>query len=779
MFLCVIIIFNQQLFCSTAPNLDSKKQPPWLNSFKEEKESTKYYFITKNKEIKNNILEVQFILCTFLETKRNKEGHEKLWKYSDNKFSSQSMRVKKNGGMDYQYNPSECKDCIRIKELYKLFIWSKQTLSIPKKLEDIKFVLMAIDENGYPKTLGMDKYQLKDMSLCYFTDSLVKPVEYTNVCDNFFYDNNGFAYIQYRKASNEKCSDKPPNSIITNAKEVQHIVSETKNYIMKKEHKDKFVSNNKYAKMNETKGSKKKVNYLKNSYKKDKKTASDLDAPNKEKKNSWVDTNPSKFSYKDTLDTMSPKRSEKIPELKPMVPIEGVTYYYHNNFGYVHYNNELETYSLGDQQNLNDIIVTNINSDLKATYSPLTKFSENKYKYYKPDSKDFSIVWKKNGDSFFVPFGKISYSFIDRFERIRLINEEEINAYNMASKASITFNTLNNSFYDKNKINRTEWMNLKNTLQKLIDYKNNNLINDEQFGWFYEKSKEGNRIIIGHNQMYLEKIHKNWNLKQPTNHQSTYFFFPGPLEPSSKTPYTYNLYPSWDEVVKYRKTKIYNEQKQYIFQIIDNKFVYEDTYIDTVFNQTKLIKKTIGYWVIIDDFSDPGTLLLTQRYQRYKTSQEFIRILKNCRATHSRFRMDSIQGRNPPKKLDIDNINLGREFSKTAEIEWAMPALEQHSRGNENVMWELHMFLSRSNTTLLEENQIKLIFDRLTFLNVIRIVIWEFVQDKPRERTNYQNVFRNAKLFSIKYKHQLIYNDDCEELISIPYTIKNKTNCIQ
>jgi len=180
---------NTSLFSISTSDLN-KNNSVWMNSFKDEDNATRYYFITKNQKLINkNVLEIQLILYSSYRGK-----YEKFWEYTNNKFSTLIMRAKKNSGMNYQYRPSQCKDCNRVKNFYKLFIWSKTNL--PEKIEDIKFVLMPVVHN-LPAINGFDKISLNNIKLCYSSDSKLMPYRYSNVCDEILYDKNGFAYIQY------------------------------------------------------------------------------------------------------------------------------------------------------------------------------------------------------------------------------------------------------------------------------------------------------------------------------------------------------------------------------------------------------------------------------------------------------------------------------------------------------------------------------------------------------------------------------------------------------
>jgi len=782
LFFLLFININQYLYCSTASNQNFKTNPPWFNSFENEHALTKYYFITKNKIIKKNILEIQLVLYSYLK-KGDRNEIVKFWKYTNNKFSPLFHDYTQDKGLDYQYFPDKCKNCKKVKNIYKLFLWAKS--DIPENLKEKKLVLMPFIDK-LAKRDGMDKFQLKDISIVYFKKH-IPPIKYENVCDHFFYDKDGFAYVQYFQSNNKECADKLPDSIVNSANEAStnyYKVSdndiqdntvdplyENKNEINgrpsknldKKNYESENISEVKVGQLIDTVSTsiinKQKAEKVKNK-------ANDISPKN-------LDKNRKKILPSDD----NKQTPEKIPEPKFSLPIGDKIYYYDDKYGYINYNNDLVTHSPGYFENLDNIIITNISYDLSrvSSYSPIRlSIKEKKYQFNKSDNRDLTIVWKKDTNSF-VPVAMKNKAHLKYFDKIKIVNLDEITAYNTADKAHNDFNKVDTNFIRKHGITTTKWHDFNNILQIFINYKNSKIEEDKQLNWYYEKNKTGNRIIIGQNQLYLENTDQNWSLKK-INHQAIYFFFPEPKEPSSIE--TYILYPDWNEVIKYRKTVILNKPNQYVYQIIANNFVDESIYIDETFKYDKLKIKQLGYWAIFDNFLDSDSELLTKRYQDYKTSKEFMDLLKNAMATHKIFRMDSFQGTGS-RKLDHNNINLGKEFPSAAEIQYAIPLLNKHDKAYNNVMWELHIFLSRSFTTQLEEAQITPIFEKLSELNVIRIVIWEFAHNKPDELTDFQNVFRNAERFSIKYKHTVIYKNECKNLISIPYSNKNNETCIQ
>ena len=197
---------------SRISDLKYDNRPDWSNSFKHENMSTKYYFITNNqKQISKKIIEIQLILYSYSNVRKN-HGYEKIWKYSNKIFSNRFMDLNsKNFGIGYQFNPEKCQQCNKVKDFYKVFIWSKSNL--PDNIERIKFVLLST-QHGLPKVTGLNISDFKNLSLFYFNSLAVRPFKYHKVCDKILYDKNGYAYIQYCGDNKSICSEKLNNSII-------------------------------------------------------------------------------------------------------------------------------------------------------------------------------------------------------------------------------------------------------------------------------------------------------------------------------------------------------------------------------------------------------------------------------------------------------------------------------------------------------------------------------------------------------------------------------------
>jgi len=455
----------------------------------------------------------------------------------------------------------------------------------------------------------------------------------------------------------------------------------------------------------------------------------------------------------------------EIPKLKPdinekkieVLPDKQITrygnaYLYFKNFGYVHLN--AICFHSKSITPLQKYIVTTITPN-NIIYSPV-KAAQEVFYFYTP-SKDNVIhyLWCQSENSL-QPIGTIYYnseSLSFKFEQNRRLLQKNLslNARSTLLKWDEAINAYNQSTFQEKEMIKAYLCKTDSSInsvfnQFILFQQNNNqhLLTDIST---YVNSSQ----IKVNSQFTLHKNQENWFLNNNFYSEQRLI----PIKISTNLDNTMQLFElvindDGDKAL-YCRTLLYNTK----FHFKNPEWHYQ-----------KMRQKTVStnkLWVIMDDYVDPDHFMAKRLFE-FKKSYRIKQILfKNSNI----LRFDLIKGSTIFRKELTHPSILDSTDTRFSEI-MALSNLEEHTALHMNNSWELHLFLARK-TNALHPDTVTNISHKLKEMNVKKIVLWEFFDFKPNEKTVYNQLFEQV---SNKMKIDFIYKKICS--INDFYTIKMK-----
>ena len=228
------------------------------------------------------------------------------------------------------------------------------------------------------------------------------------------------------------------------------------------------------------------------------------------------------------------------------------------------------------------------------------------------------------------------------------------------------------------------------------------------------------------------------------------------------TPISGNIWKEPDAY--YTQTVIHNNKTaaKYIFQIKDNPLFKNIHISGSTFEISKLTpKKTRGYWLIVDAYSDRDAVHVYSSLFNDKKASTW---LKNPKHTQLNMLQGDALGPEDKQK------RINRQFVDKAIPEKALLLLSPSS--NHSLIWEMHIHLTeKSSLGRLTTNIHQRMADKLTALNVDRLVVWGYANSEYSSDHQYKAFFEDVVTKS-NGKIQLKYVKVCQtnqNKVTIPY----------
>ena len=429
-------------------------------------------------------------------------------------------------------------------------------------------------------------------------------------------------------------------------------------------------------------------------------------------------------------------------------------YKYADAFGIVHLNMSFEM--VNANENISSYIITSIVNN-EIVFSPL--FCERGLcKYYSPNSNDRNntFVWSKQSGT---------YQFISSLPFIPGLRFSEMKS-NYTPENQWLFDIFESFNQAINGNEATELCVYQNYSQRICIkdfFKQNAYSNfhrqnqyDNNIGDRYFKSNRNGDYIIFDDSYYLQKVGSYWHYKSFNDQIDKYIDFPNELVPS--TPGSYTLF--WCGKEDYHVWPIYHSQQNYYKIVSLNKYyIGYDNFkmaMDSI-NQSKSFTK----WIIVDEYEDVDSNIMTKLFSPFRNNQlkDLIRQLSDKGKT---YRFDGINGSYIRRLKTTEPDYASRKFAIFSN---ALTTIEPHSMNEKNTDWELHIFVPR-NTSMssfeISDKTYKKIINKLINLKVKGLCIWEFSNQKPLEKTPYENfiISLKNKHIPLLLKYKSIYNPE-------------------
>jgi len=399
---------------------------------------------------------------------------------------------------------------------------------------------------------------------------------------------------------------------------------------------------------------------------------------------------------------------------------DGKLYTYFSSFGYVNLNENC--YHYGNIFPNQEYIVTTI-IDNYIIYSPI-KADVEFFKFYNPPyNNSMHYLWQKSGLKL-QPLGKINNTGYFEFRQNRNDNINNISNYTQSviEKWRLAIKAYENAPTNEKEKIRQYLCKSNPTLLKFFEqfinfqkYHNNNL----SFSKKPLLSFQTKHIYLTKNS-FFQKTNNKWALVNTSKSESKYIEIP-----------------SWKNLFRTFELKINDKGDKALYcrtLLYDTLFSNNREY---QYQKLKLFEqeKELKIWIIIDDYVDPERSLAKRLYE-FKKSHRLYNILFNNDIS----RIDIIKGSNIIKK-SIDDTSICDSIDTRFSEIVALTKLENHLRKYTNDNWQLHLFLARK-TSGIRKNAASLIAYTLKKMHVQRIVLWEFCDYEPTEKTIYNNLFK-------------------------------------
>ncbi|KPA15459.1 secreted protein containing Dystroglycan-type cadherin-like domain protein [Candidatus Magnetomorum sp. HK-1] len=427
-------------------------------------------------------------------------------------------------------------------------------------------------------------------------------------------------------------------------------------------------------------------------------------------------------------------------------------YKYATAFGMVHLN--MSFTMVNANENISSYVITSIVNN-EIVFSPL--FCERGLcKYYSPYSNDrnHTFVWSNQSGTYqfisslpfrgglrfsemksnFTPENKWLFDILDSFNQA-IKNENEVTE--LCVYQSHSQRICIKDFFKQN------------------DYSNFHRQNqyDKNMGdRYFKKYRNGNYIIFD-DLYYFQKDGSYWHYKSINDRIDKYIDFPN--EYVSPTTGSYPLF--WGSKIDYHVYPIYHSQQKYYKTNSNEYYIGYENFkmaMDRI-NQSKSFTK----WIIVDEYEDVDSNIMTKLFSPFRNNQlkDLIRQLSDKGKT---YRFDGINGSYIRRLKITEPDYASRNFAIFAN---ALTTIEPHSMNEKNTDWELHIFVPRNTSVssfVISDNTYKKIINKLINLKVKGLCIWEFSNQKPLEKTPYENFINSLKQKQIPLllKYKSIYN---------------------
>jgi len=431
-------------------------------------------------------------------------------------------------------------------------------------------------------------------------------------------------------------------------------------------------------------------------------------------------------------------------------------YKFSSFFGMVHLNRQFNIPNNFDVQSL---YIASIDLNNKIVYSPV--FCENSTcKYYSPPSVRFTFVWRKGHNGYRFLNSLPSKQNVQRYSLIDDISN--IKEHNVIKEL---YNTM-----EENQIGNV-CINQKVSEICISDFlsKNSNSINASDFNignLYFRYNDRGNFILFNSSNFCLKKNKDYWDfttLLGLKKINSINFSFKNVVRKKAKSesPCFWGR-----DSINYYETPIYNSREKH-YQI-QNSTTFSIGYENFIQEQLHCIKTEFSKWIIVDEYlNEDNSLLMSPLLINFKR-YELKKLIKKL-TTESTCRLDGIKGNCIKRKKEMDSDYF--TFRKTADFVKALPTIEPHNKPEQNLNWELHVFVPRKTSIAsfnVSEENLRVIKEKLKNLNVKRFCLWEFSNSKPMEETAYKKLMDSLKNNSFNTRYQVVYEQKhINEIINI------------
>jgi hypothetical protein len=674
-----------------------KGTPAWLNKkgnktlVTETLEEDRFKFAVCDCTQENNSYVIDTVLHSY-NTDSHGNTNYSAWKYNKKTKDFHEEILEKQ--------LSDDKICESIQEHYNIYIWSEPDSPIDLNTDNLKIISNTGEQEIIPEHLG--SFRLGEKS---GTGEVLRNEQ---VCHITCFDEQGYAYIQY-KSGHEECKgcDNIPDP------EGEAV-------------------------------------YAKN----------EINSQNLNTGNTQADRKENQV----ISDKAFPVSRELWVENKDH-------YYFFDDYGYVKLNRKFSCNNSDIKDNYKFFFITNITANGEIEYSPVY-YEGSECKFFQSYASKFEQVflWKQeNGKT--NPAGKLlklktgqsAYSLNPLTLAWKIDSKEANNFFVETAKAYDDFLKSKQSFDDLVSIAC-----LKSTSENkkgggCEEFFKNLINNAEQIkdnGCIEVKDKKDGNFFPVSAELCFEKSGDIWRLKKGRTD------YPEIMQPGSeKKLWELKFHKnSWDEIIHYLEAPIYKDRnKLYVItKESDSIFNSNAVLMSTKFSLTDKMKKPVGTWMIVDDYLENEK---TKIFRQFKSSKYFHDLETKIRGMEVS-RIDIIQGAEVKKSLI--QIYKNSIHPNVSEIE-SLATLSGHDSNNRVSSWELHLFLL-IDTSSTKESAVKNISDKLKELNVERIMVWEFYEHEPTEgETYYNRLFSKvSKKIKAKYKHQIINNKELFKNIKTP-----------
>ena len=448
------------------------------------------------------------------------------------------------------------------------------------------------------------------------------------------------------------------------------------------------------------------------------------------------------------------KKTGKIIDIKEIVHPEkhiirsGYNYSFFKNFGYVRFN--AMCFHSDKLNPSHEYIVTTITKN-NVYYSPISVMYDVFYFFTPYKEKVIHYLWCKSGDAL-QPSGNIIYNRQNayfEFKQNRNILKGNINN-NVRATLAIFDKAI--KAFDQSSIQDME------SIRKYLC--KSNLRMNQIFHEFINFQKNNNQNMLADipdsdnsSQINLttkaafQKANDKWILVREQSMRQT-IEIPNINEINkniNKTVYTFEIQIDDDgNKAIYCRTLLYNE----IFYQRNPIWHYQKLRQINI-PKRKIVKNKL--WVIMDDYVDPDRSLAIMLLE-FKQSYRIKKILfKNKNVS----RIDVIKGSNIIQHSTEDRSILASSDTRFSDI-IALSKLEKHAVRYKNDRWDLHLFLARKTGSVTSNSLID-ISQKLNTMNLDRIVLWEFCDQIPTEKTIYSEFFEKVStIMNIDFEYKQI-----------------------
>lgn len=451
-----------------------------------------------------------------------------------------------------------------------------------------------------------------------------------------------------------------------------------------------------------------------------------------------------------TKEPFNIKKDEILNKISKSITIDGTNYRFKEGYGFIKFNTNIKlekNFKISDEAIFTSI--EQLKNKIEISQAPVILDKENLLLFIPSKRNDVILLDKKN--IFKIEKAEDNIFISSKVTKCRKIDLNVFTIFSSIKDIGEKFQNL----LDKN----------KSIIKKTIFQDS-----DQDYNNFIKVVNNGNNLLkkikrhrnLGH---YIEDNTGDITILSEKNYISNLqgsFFLNGNRNYILNRKLEKNLYSNafeikndWGEIIKYIKTPIFGFEENYMIEILKNNLLKNYKIINSEFryNDHKRNIEKMGLWIIFDDYADIDKYKFTENLQKIKKSQYMIDINQNF-AGRQKYRIDVIRGDTINFLPDSFKLKNAHDHNRVGDIE-SLANLSEHENGDQNIEWELHIFLPGIRSFDVKDDIRLKIKNKLKKLNVSRLAIWEFVDKKPSKTTIYENEFSRIA-DKISYIHKFI-----------------------